>query len=313
MVDALLGTGVSRPIGGALAGLLAAVRQSIVQRAEQKGRPHSDMPRLPTRQTNTAQRWPCSRWLTSISCTSHLLPQTRLPQIVAVDCPSGLNCDTGALDPAALPADLTVTFANPKIGHFALDGPAACGRLEIADIGTNPDLANDVTLELATPALAQRPAAGASRRRTQGHLRQGAGGGRVSALHRRGASGVRGCLPRRRRAGHRGVVPSIHPILAAGWPKATWLLLPEQTARLVRRRCKCYSTELPGYAALLVGPGLSTSGQRQFVNELLRTGDQRPAATFPCWSGRRCAQRAGADRQLARIAAGQHDPDPASR
>ena len=43
IVDALLGTGVSRSIGGALAGLLAVVRQSIDQRAaEQKGQIYTE-------------------------------------------------------------------------------------------------------------------------------------------------------------------------------------------------------------------------------------------------------------------------------
>jgi NAD(P)H-hydrate epimerase len=41
-------------------------------------------------------------------------PDLRRPRpfVVAVDCPSGLDCDTGALDPLTIPADLTVTLAG---------------------------------------------------------------------------------------------------------------------------------------------------------------------------------------------------------
>ncbi|RDC75387.1 NAD(P)H-hydrate dehydratase [Rhodovulum sp. 12E13] len=64
---------------------------------------------------------------------------------VAVDAPSGLDCDTGRLllpepvvDAAGRPrvrADLTVTFHAAKLGHYLGEGPAACGRLAVHDIG----------------------------------------------------------------------------------------------------------------------------------------------------------------------------------
>src|SRR6185436_7698978 len=43
--------------------------------------------------------------------------QDHSPLCVAVDCPSGLDCNTGVLDGSALPADLTVTFAAAKRGQ----------------------------------------------------------------------------------------------------------------------------------------------------------------------------------------------------
>ena len=75
------------------------------------------------------------------------------PLIVAVDGPTGLNYNTGELDPVALPADLSITFAYPKVGHLRFPGAAACGELIVADIGTDPALANEVELEIADPAL----------------------------------------------------------------------------------------------------------------------------------------------------------------
>lgn len=58
---------------------------------------------------------------------------------VALDLPSGLDADSGAVvggDPAlVIAADLTVTFHVAKPGHLAGAGPALCGRLVVVDIG----------------------------------------------------------------------------------------------------------------------------------------------------------------------------------
>jgi ADP-dependent NAD(P)H-hydrate dehydratase / NAD(P)H-hydrate epimerase len=63
----------------------------------------------------------------------------RRPGIVAVDLPSGLSADTGHVVGGDLgsvvPADLTVTFAFAKLGHFLGDGPRYCGQLAVKSIG----------------------------------------------------------------------------------------------------------------------------------------------------------------------------------
>jgi ADP-dependent NAD(P)H-hydrate dehydratase / NAD(P)H-hydrate epimerase len=135
LIDGLLGTGVSRPITGKMATLLQKVAAILQERTERQ------IPAPPL--TNPAQPNP--------------IP-TRLPVVVAVDCPSGLNCDSGTLDPLALPADLTVTFAGPKWGHYLFPGAGACGQLVVADIGipaTLPAIAK-VKTEVATADLARR-------------------------------------------------------------------------------------------------------------------------------------------------------------
>jgi len=61
-------------------------------------------------------------------------------KVVAVDLPSGLDCDTGKPADPCVRADLTVTFVARKIG---LDQPAASnhvGRVIVADIGVPPEL-----------------------------------------------------------------------------------------------------------------------------------------------------------------------------
>ncbi|MCZ7667192.1 MAG: NAD(P)H-hydrate dehydratase [Chloroflexi bacterium] len=73
---------------------------------------------------------------------------------MAVDCPSGLNCDSGALDELALPASLTVTFAGAKRGHFRFPGAAACGELVVADIGIPADLPDVAQVQVAVMTAA---------------------------------------------------------------------------------------------------------------------------------------------------------------
>lgn len=55
--------------------------------------------------------------------------------VVAVDTPSGIHGDTGQVMGRSLPADVTVTFARAKTGHYLMPGRAYCGKLVVADIG----------------------------------------------------------------------------------------------------------------------------------------------------------------------------------
>ena len=78
IIDALLGTGRSRPMNDDMKTLLARVKQEREQR-----------------------------------------PTLR---IVAIDLPSGLNADTGEVDPGCIHADITITLACPKQGFFFFPG-----------------------------------------------------------------------------------------------------------------------------------------------------------------------------------------------
>lgn len=56
-------------------------------------------------------------------------------RLVAVDLPTGIDADTGAAAPAAVHADLTVTFGAAKRGHVLYPGRAHAGAIEVVDIG----------------------------------------------------------------------------------------------------------------------------------------------------------------------------------
>ena len=62
------------------------------------------------------------------------------PEVVAVDCPSGMDCDSGKIDPACLPADITVTMAAVKQGLLRYPAYDYVGKLIMVDIGLPADL-----------------------------------------------------------------------------------------------------------------------------------------------------------------------------
>ena len=70
--------------------------------------------------------------------------------LFALDVPSGLDADTGAVDPACPGADVTVAFGYPKTGLYMHPGADAAGVVEVVDIGLPPGLDEDVSLRLMT-------------------------------------------------------------------------------------------------------------------------------------------------------------------
>ena len=78
---------------------------------------------------------------------------TARPFVVAVDCPSGLDCDTGQVAEETLQADLTVTLAAAKPGLFQFPGAGRVGELVFGDIGLSPSQTEltSIDREVATP------------------------------------------------------------------------------------------------------------------------------------------------------------------
>ncbi|OBK72733.1 bifunctional ADP-dependent NAD(P)H-hydrate dehydratase/NAD(P)H-hydrate epimerase [Mycobacterium sp. 1274761.0] len=68
--------------------------------------------------------------------------------VVAVDIPSGVGVDTGAVDGPAVHAALTVTFGGLKPVHALGD----CGRVELVDIGLDLPLSDVVSFDAADVA-----------------------------------------------------------------------------------------------------------------------------------------------------------------
>lgn len=72
--------------------------------------------------------------------------------VLAVDIPSGLDANTGAVAGGVLAADHTVTFAALKRGLLFHDGPAVCGEVSVADIGVDVlEHCDDINLYVVEP------------------------------------------------------------------------------------------------------------------------------------------------------------------
>ena len=258
VVDALLGTGANPPVRDPIRSVLEDARAIVHQRrtrsappAEETSKPVPVLAVPPAPEVGPA-------------------PPPPEPEVVAVDCPSGLHCDTGELDPAALPADITVTFAYPKVGHFLFPGAGALGRLLVADIGIPPALAEDVSVEVATPAAmrARLPARPANAHKgTFGRALIVAGSANFT-----GAAYLAGAAATRVGAGLVTMaVPSpLHPILAAALHETVWLLLPQNMGVITPDAQRVLDERLADHQALLIGPGLSQEEETvTFVHEFL--------------------------------------------
>src|SRR6185436_20730875 len=62
------------------------------------------------------------------------------PMVIAVDCPSGVDSDTGEAADETIPADITVTMAAVKQGLLKLPAFEYVGDLEVVEIGLPDDL-----------------------------------------------------------------------------------------------------------------------------------------------------------------------------
>src|SRR6266702_3893326 len=221
VLDALLGTGRSRPLPDSMRSLLARTRQEREKRDTLR--------------------------------------------IVAVDLPTGLNADTGEVDPGTIPADITITLACPKQGFFFFPGRSYIGELYVGDIGLPAELEQHLQKEMLTAKMAQHilpPRPLDSNKGTFGKVMLFCGSPPYP-----GSAFLAGNAAGRIGAGlvTLAVSEQMLPIYASTFHETTFVLLPEEEAGSF----ECVSTlksHLEGYRALLMGPGL---GQSPYIREVI--------------------------------------------
>ncbi len=199
-------------------------------------------------------------------------------RVLALDLPSGLDADSGSVDPTCLAADITVTLGYPKRGLYAFPGARHAGRIEVVDIGIPKDLDDGLDVELMTPgwaaqALPSRPVDG--HKGTFGKTLMVAGSKEyvgaatlaAAAAGRVGAGLVTLAIPE-----------SVQAAVASSAIEPTYLLLPElepgaptvDSADLILDR-------VGGYQSLLIGCGLGQAVDTQnMLDRLLYSAADLP-------------------------------------
>ena len=252
VVDALLGTGANRPVNGVLARILQQLAEvrSGSRRASETGAGEAGAGALSQ------------------------------PAVVAVDVPSGLDADSGALDPAAVAADMTVTFGCAKTGHFIFPGAAALGELAVADIGIPPELTAETRTFFLAPEQIAEFLPTRSRNSHKGTFGKamavvgsvnypGAAFLSCAAMGRVGAGLVTGAIPQ----------PVWVPVSSA-LVEPTWLLLSHDLGVVNEDAAATINAKLGSYDALLIGCGMGQeTATRRFMQRFLgRNHRQRPSA-----------------------------------
>ena len=216
VLDALLGTGRSRPLPDSMRGLLARARQEREKRDTLR--------------------------------------------IVAVDLPTGLNADTGEVDPGTIPADITITLACPKQGVFFFPGRSYIGELYVGDIGLPAELEQHLQKEMLTAKMVQHilpPRPLDSNKGTFGKVMLFCGSPPYP-----GSAFLAGSAAGRIGAGlvTLAVTERMHPIYASAMHEVTFVLLPDEQVESFQQSSALID-HLEGYRALLMGPGLGQSPQ----------------------------------------------------
>lgn len=178
---------------------------------------------------------------------------------VAIDIPSGLNGLTGAVQPLAVRADLTVTFIGRKTGQFLADGPDYCGELVFTDLGASrlSRATTEPALEVLGHCPLPPPRRSNSHKNHYGHV-----------LIVGGAPGMSGAVALAARAALRSgaglVTALVHPDCGAS-------LAP--FAEVMTLDWSSLDDRLAQASVVLVGPGLGNSAAADDCLRLLQQAE----------------------------------------
>ncbi|WP_439552706.1 NAD(P)H-hydrate dehydratase [Falsiroseomonas sp.] len=236
--------------------------------------------------------------------------------VVAVDVPSGVDGETGAVRGFAKPSALTVTFFRLKPGHLMYPGRALCGEVVLADIGLPAAVLAGIAPRAFRngPGLWRLPVPGADAHKyARGHVAVVAGAGMTGAARlvaraaRRAGAGLLTMLAPDAataavlRAGDPGVMVSEAGLLAllADARIGTWVIGPGlppdgATRALLRQVVKAGRQVVAdagalraaaGDPAVLAGAAVLTPHAGEFAAVFGPPGDDRPAAARAAAAG----------------------------
>jgi NAD(P)H-hydrate epimerase len=191
--------------------------------------------------------------------------------VVAVDIPSGVNGESGAVEGAAVRAAMTVTFGAAKPGVVLLPGAANAGMVEVVDIGFPSDLLEGDMwlLERDDAADALPPRDVETHKRAAGVVvviggsRQMTGAVCLSAeaAYRAGAGLVTVAVPE-------GILRVVQTRLR----EATFLPLSQTADGTIAVSMAPLEQGLDAADAVAIGPGMTTNGETaEYVRTLVRS------------------------------------------
>lgn len=201
------------------------------------------------------------------------------PTVVAVDCPSGVDCDSGEAAPEVIPASFTVCMVAVKQGLLRLPAFELAGELRLVEIGVTDELSDSwagisrsvADAKAVAELLPNRPLD--SHKGTFGTVLIATG-----SLNYTGAALLAGKAAYRAGTGlvQMAVPGALHTALAGQLPEATWALLPHEMGAIAAAAAEVLFKNLDRATALLIGPGLGTEETTgKFVENLL-TGKAAP-------------------------------------
>src|ERR1700704_4687954 len=194
--------------------------------------------------------------------------------VIAVDIPSGLQADTGAILGRAIRATLTITCGLPKLGLYVDAGIDRAGIIRVVDIGIPSAYVDAIesrtlllTRDSAFQSLPER--APSSHKGTFGHAGIIAG-----SVGKTGAAALAARAALRVGAGLVTVATpsSVNDVLEAKLLEAMTMPLPETKARtLARSGLDRVLTFIQTRTAIAIGPGLSTHHETvELVQSLMK-------------------------------------------
>jgi NAD(P)H-hydrate epimerase len=193
-------------------------------------------------------------------------------KVAAIDCPSGINCDSGETSADCLFADLTVCLQAVKIGLLSFPAYQYLGQLEIVDLELPDNLEAELKVkrEVATPECVRKLL---PKRPLQAH--KGTFGTAMiiaGSINYTGAAYLSGMAAYRIGAGlvKMAVPGPIYSALAGNFSEATWLLLPHDMGVIQAESAALIQKNLDKVTALLLGPGWGLEDTtKEFLERLL--------------------------------------------
>ena len=222
----------------------------------------------------TGLKLPLSGSLFTVMVKLHKLTQKRTDLLrIAVDCPSGVDCNTGEVSEVTIPADQTLTMAAMKMGLLRHPARTYAGELHLIGIGID-DLSEHISADLPV-MIDQSTIKGIFPNRSD-HGHKGTFG---TCLVLAGSPSYTGAAYLTGKSAYRAgcglvnmaVTREVQHSLAGRLIEAVWTIMPNKDESFDLSGIETLQGILPAVDALVIGPGWGLNeNNAQFLVSLLK-------------------------------------------